>query len=337
MQKAIENLEKVPRLHLGFYPTPIEEMPRLRESLGKNCPRLFIKRNDWTGFGFGGNKIRKQEFLFAKLLDEGVETVMTTGGERSNHARMTAAVCAKVGINCVLILDRKLRPKGMEHLKTAASFIEELFGAEIHLVDSIENRKKKASEVFENLTQPATKVYEILLGGGSAISTLGFVLAMRELSEQMQEKNLEFDRLFLSSSTAGTHAGMLVGAKLFGLKKLKIIGISPEPNAKKEIVLGIENLLIEVGELLEIETEDLCSKIEVFDEYAGEDYCFETEKANEALNLLAKTEAVILDSVYTAKAMAGLIDWIEKGKLNANNNVIFWHTGEQLTQFYVGS
>lgn len=334
MQNAIENLAKFPRLRLGFYPTPLQELPRLRESLGENCPRIFIKRDDWTGFGFGGNKIRKQEFLFAKLLSEGIETVITTGGERSNHARMTAFVCAKLGINCVLVLDRKPRPKDTENLQTAANFVENLLGAEVHIVDSIAERNAKSAEIFENLKQSGETVYEIPLGGASAISTLGFVSAMQELSEQMKVQNLEFDHLFFSSSTAGTHAGMLIGAKLFGLENLRIIGISPEPNAKVEIVGEIEKLLTETGELLEIENEDLLGKIEISDEYAGEDYCIETADATDAFKLLAKTEAVILDSVYTAKAFAGLIDWIEKGKLNAKNNVLFWHTGGQLTQFY---
>jgi L-cysteate sulfo-lyase len=337
MQKAVENLAKFPRLRLGNYPTPLQELPRLRKVLGKNCPRIFIKRDDLTGFGFGGNKIRKLEFLFAKLLADGVETVITTGGERSNHARMTAFVCAKLGIKCVLMLDRKPRPIGTENLKTATNFIEELLGAEIHLVDSIAERNIKAAEMFESLSATGAKVYEIPLGGASAISTLGFVLAMRELVEQMQAQNVDFDHIFFASSTAGTHSGMLIGAKLFGLGNIQIIGISPEPNAEMEIVSEVERLLEEVGELLEIEPEDLYSKIKIFDEYAGKAYCVETEKANEAFKLLAQTEAVILDSVYTAKAMAGLIDWIKLGKLNAQNNVLFWHTGGQITQFYVSS
>lgn len=333
--KAIENLETFPRLDLGFYPTPLEEMPRLRENFGKNCPRLFIKRDDFTGFGFGGNKVRKLEFLFAKLINEGVETIVTTGGERSNHARMTAFVSAKLGLNCVLVLDKKPRPKGTENLTPAANYIENLLGAKVYPVDSIAQRNRTAREILENLKQSGAKVYEIPLGGASAVSTLGFVSAMLELSEQIRVQNVEFDHLFFSSSTGGTHAGMLIGAKLFGLENMRIIGISPEPAAKAEIVGEIERLLTEAGDLLEIETSDLSSKIEIFDEYAGEGYCVETAEANQAAKLLAKNEAVILDSVYTAKAMAGLINWIEKEELNEKNNVLFWHTGGQLTEFYV--
>jgi D-cysteine desulfhydrase len=335
MQKAIENLAKFPRLRFGFYPTPLQELPRLREELGENCPRIFIKRDDWTGFGFGGNKIRKQEFLFSKLLADGVETVITTGGERSNHARMTAAVCAKLGLNCVLILDRKPRPIGTENLQPATNFIEALYGAEVYIVDSIAERNSKAKEIFENLNSSGEQVYQIPLGGAAAISTLGFVSAMRELSEQMQLNNIKFDHLFFSSSTAGTHAGMLIGAKLFCLENLRIVGISPEPNAETEIVSEIERILKETGELLEIENDDLTAKIEIIDSYAGKDYCIETEEAEKTFKLLARTEAVLLDSVYTAKAFAGLIDWIEKRKLTAKNNVLFWHTGGQLKQFYV--
>lgn len=335
MEKAIENLEKFPRLNLGFYPTPLEEMPRIRQDIGKNCPRLFIKRDDWTGFGFGGNKIRKQEFLFAELQRKGIETVLTTGGERSNHARMTAAVCAKLGIKCVLVLDKKARPKGTEKLEPAANFIEDLYGAEIHLVDSIAERKVKSAEIFENLKRCGEKIFEIPLGGATAISTLGFISAMQELSLQMMAEKLEFDHLFFSSSTGGTHAGMLIGAKVFGLEKLRIIGISPEPNAKEEIISEVEKLLNETGNLLELETNDLREKIEIFDKYAGEDYCIETVKAEVIFKSLARTEGIILDSVYTAKAFSALIDWIEKGKLTAKNKVLFWHTGGQLTQFFV--
>jgi D-cysteine desulfhydrase family pyridoxal phosphate-dependent enzyme len=330
---AIKNLEKFPRLALGFYPTPLEEMPRLREALGENCPRLFIKRDDFTGFGGGGNKIRKQEFLFAKLLDDGVEAVITTGGERSNHARMTAAVCAKLGLKCVLVLDRKPRPEGTENLIPAANFIEEMLGAEVHLVDSIEERRKKAAEIFENLRADGLKVYQIPLGGATALSTLGFVSAMKELAGQM--RGFRFDHLFFSSSTAGTQAGMMIGAELFGLERLSIVGIAPEPAAGPEIKAEIIRLLKDAGELLEIEIDHLTSSAEVVDEYAGSGYCVETEKARRASDLLARTEGIILDPVYTAKAMAGLIERIETGRLNQKNNVLFWHTGGQLTQFYV--
>jgi D-cysteine desulfhydrase family pyridoxal phosphate-dependent enzyme len=334
LKHSIEKLESFARLNLGFYPTPLEEMPRLREKLGTKAPRLFIKRDDYTGFGFGGNKIRKQEFLFAKLLADGIKVVVTTGGERSNHARMTAAVCAKLGLKCVLVLDRKPRPAGTENLKSAANFIEELFGAEIHIVDSIEQRNTKAKELVDALSNAGERVYQIPLGGASAISTLGFVLAMNELREQMQTKEVEFDHLIFSGSTAGTHAGMLIGAELFGFEDLRIIGISPEPNSESYIKSEVERLLKETGELLEMEVADLFSKIEISDKYAGQDYCVESEIAEETYRLLARTEGVILDSVYTAKAFSALLDLIEKGTLNEKHNVLFWHTGGQLTQFY---
>ena len=263
--EAMENLNKFPRLRLGFYPTPVEELTRLRTLLGAKCPRLFIKRDDYTGFSFGGNKIRKLEFLLAQAVADDIDAVITTGGERSNHARMTAAVCAKLGIRCVLVLDRKPRPAGTEKLEPAPIFIEKLLGAEVHIVDSIAVRKKLASSLISEMKQQGLKVLEIPLGGAVSIAALGFVTAMRELAKQQQESAIEFDHVFFSSSTGGTHTGMLVGSKLFGLEKTKFIGISPEENAETEISLEVKRLTGEVRELLQISKDDLFERTEVYD------------------------------------------------------------------------
>lgn len=330
---AIARLEKFPRLPFGRFPTPIEEMPRLRATLGPDCPRLFIKRDDYSGFGFGGNKIRKLAYVFAQLQESGVKAIATTGGERSNHARMTAFVCARLGWRCVLVLDRKPRPVGTNDLKPAAVYLEQLLGAEVHIVDSIVERNAKAAELVAEIKQQGVKVFEIPLGGALAHGTLGFVTAMSEISAQMKILGVELDHIFFASSTAGTHAGMLVGKKLFDLDNLRIVGIAPEPNAG-EISGEVKRLLREAGELLGVSTRDLRDEIEICGEYAGEGYCLETAQANGALKLLARTEAVLLDPVYTAKAMTGLIDWIKNGRLTAKNNVLFWHTGGQLTMFY---
>lgn len=333
-QAAIGTLENFPRLRLGFFPTPLDEMPRLRARLGKNCPRIFIKRDDLSGFGFGGNKIRKLEYVFEKIKREGVKTVLTTGGERSNHARMTAFFCARLGMRCILVLDRKPRPAGAGNLKPAAVFLEKMLGAEVHIVDAIAERKAKATQIIAEHARRGEKIFEIPLGGALAVGALGFISAMGELAAQAKEKNVKFDRIIFSSSTAGTHAGMLAGKKLFGFENVKITGFAPEPETA-EIVSGVEKLLGEVGELLGFSTDDLRGEIEIVGDYAGEDYCVETAEAQNAFKLLARAEGVFLDSVYTAKAFAGLIDWIKSGRLKENENVLFWHTGGQLTQFYV--
>lgn len=332
---AFEKLYSAPRLRFGFYPTPLCEMPRLRTKLGKNSPRLFIKRDDFTGFGFGGNKIRKLEFIFENLLRSGIEAVVTTGGERSNHARMTAFFCARLGLKCSLVLDRKPRSAGTEGLKPASVFLAELLGADVYMTESIEERKAKAADVVAGMRADGMNVFEIPLGGALAHGVFGFGVAMKEMLGQARVMRIEFSHLYFSSSTAGTHSGLLLGAELNGLEGLCINGISPEPDSKDEITAEIKRLSREAGEILGIAADEPGQKINIFDEFAGEGYCMETAEANNAINLLAETEGVVLDSVYTAKAMAGLIDHIEKGILNENDNVLFWHTGGQLTQFYL--
>lgn len=332
---AFEKLENVPRLQFGFYPTPLCEMPRLRAKLGKNCPRLFIKHDDFTGFGSGGNKIRKLEYIFENLLRDGVEAVVTTGGERSNHARMTAFFCARLGMKCALVLDRKPRPAGTEGLKPASIFLAELLGTEVYMAESIEERRAKAVEVVAKMRAEGVNVFEIPLGGALPHGVFGFATAMKEMLDQAAAMGIEFSHLYFSSSTAGTHSGMLLGAELNGAEGLCINGISPEPDSKDEIVAEIRRLGREAGEILGIIGYEPSREINVFDEFAGDGYCIETAEANNAINLLAETEGVVLDPVYTAKAMAGLIDHIEKGILNEEDNVLFWHTGGQITQFYL--
>lgn len=334
-QRIFEKLDGFSSLDFGFYPTPLEEMPRLRAVLGDACPRLFIKRDDYTGFGFGGNKVRKLEYILAAALSLNSEVVITTGGERSNHARLTAAFCARLGLRCVLVLDRKPRPAGTENLKAAAVFIEELFGAEVHLVESIAARNRLASEIAENLRRAGKKVFVIPLGGAVKEGALGFVRAIRETDEQAKKSGVNFSHVFFSSSTGGTHAGMLIGASVCGWEETKFVGISPEDNAADEIKSEAARLIAETGEPLGVEVGGLTERIEISDAYAGAGYCLETPEANTAIQLLARTEAVFLDPVYTGKAMAGLIDWIEKGRLTKEDNVLFWHTGGQPTLFYV--
>lgn len=328
-----ENLDRFPRLEFGFYPTPLEELKRLREKIGKNCPRLFIKRDDYTGFGFGGNKIRKLEYVFAKLTGEGSEAVVTTGGERSNHARATAAFCARLGIECHLALDRKPRPRGADSLKPAAIFLEEMFGAKIYPAGSIEERNCLADEIAAKLRDEGRKVVLIPLGGALAEAALGFVRAMRELKKQIDDFHIDFDWLFFSSSTGGTHAGMILGKWLCNLNNLRIVGVAPEPEAA-EAISETRRLIGETSELLKVPFA-VDEEIEITGEYAGEGYCVETTQANRALRLLAETEGIFLDPVYTAKAFAALLDSIESGRLTAENNVLFWHTGGQPTLFYV--
>ncbi|MFN7948797.1 MAG: D-cysteine desulfhydrase family protein [Blastocatellia bacterium] len=330
-QTAMARLDATPRLAFGCYPTPIEEMPRLRAALGAGCPRLFIKRDDYTGFGFGGNKVRALEYLLAEAVAQGAQVVITMGGERSNHARMTAACCARLGLRCVLVLDRKPRPAGAEAFQPAANFIEKLFGAEVHLVETREERMSLMPALAAQLRAQGVSVFEIPLGGGVLPGPLGFVAAARELAEQIQEAGLQFSHLFFASSSGGTQAGLLLGAQLCDFAATQIIGVSPDDPAEV-ITEETRRLLREMSALSGAAADEL--PITVLDEYAGPGYCIGTAESEEAVQFLARTEGIILDPVYTAKAMAALLDWIRQGKLTAHDTVLFWHTGGQLTMFY---
>ncbi|MGH9837967.1 MAG: 1-aminocyclopropane-1-carboxylate deaminase/D-cysteine desulfhydrase [Blastocatellia bacterium] len=208
-----------------------------------------------------------------------------------------------------------------------------MLGAEVHLVNDREERMRTMPRIAGKLRDEGVRVFEIPLGGATAHGALGFVEAAGEVAAQLQVMGLRIDRIFQASSTGGTHAGLMVGARLFGLEHTRIIGVSPDDLAQV-ITADVRRLLTEVGELLGISTDGLRDEVMVLDQYAGPGYCVSTPESEAAMALLARTEGIFLDSVYTAKAMAALLDWIRQGRLTENDNVLFWHTGGQVTLFY---
>lgn len=330
-QAAIDRLANFPRVRLGNLPTPIEEMSRLRAAIGPGCPRLFIKRDDYTGFGFGGNKVRTLEYVCGRLKADDVKAVVTMGGDRSNHVRVTAFACARLGIRCVLVVDEKPRPGAARGLVTASQYYAELVGAEIHVVRSIEERTAKAEELVEQISEGGMSVRLVPLGGATTEGAIGFVAAMREIEMQQRELGLRFDRVYFASSGAGTHTGMLVGAHLYGLAQMRFTGIAPEPEGS-QIQSGIRRFIAETESLLYLPSGEY--DLDVDEGYAGAGYCEETAEASAAIGLVARTEGILLDPVYSGKAMAGLIDRVEKGRIGPDENVLFWHTGGQHTMFY---
>lgn len=326
-----ELLAAFPRVECGFYPTPLEELVRLRSALGKNCPRIFIKRDDYTGTGFGSNKLRKLDFAIAQELQKGTKTIITIAGEKSNHARVTAAVCAKFGLRCILVLNRAEKGVIPEGLKCASRYLYELFGAEIHWVDSREERESKALELLEKSGRDAAY---IPLGVSIPLGALGFVNAINEVKKQFEVIGIKPDYIFHAGTSGGTQAGMIAGCLLFGLEKTQVIAVSPDDSSAEisERVAEITNGVFEILDKKDLQISP--AEISVLDEFIGSGYGIETDEGRNAVQLLAKTEAVILDYVYTAKAFAALLDWIEKGNLTANDTVLFWHTGGQLAWFY---
>lgn len=319
-------LLEFPRLYLGHYPTPIEELPRLRAALGSNAPRLFIKRDDYTGPGFGGNKVRKLEYVLAQALADRCEAVITIGGIKSNHCRVTAACCAKLGLRCILVLNAATPP---EH-KPASLFVDELYGAEIHLVSSREERKATMKTLTEKLRATNVNVCAVPLGASTPLGALGYVSAMQELAAQLEAMDVNVDSIFHASSSGGTQAGILAGAQLFDLANAQIIGVSPD-DTSESIAADVSAIIGGIGELLDVDS--LNPQATVLDEYIGAGYGIGTPESDVAIKLLAHTEGIVLDPTYSAKAMAALLDWIQQGKLTTNDTVLFWHTGGQLALF----
>ena len=327
-QNAIARLNEVPRLSFGHYPTPTEELPRLRQLLGANAPRIFIKRDDYTGPGFGGNKVRKLEYILAKAKADGADVAVSCGGVKSNHARVTAAMCARIGLRCVLVLNQAAVM--YDGLNPASLVADQMYGAEIIRVANREERIATMDAVTERLKTESHNVAVIPLGGSVPLGALGFVRAIGEAKAQLEAMNLKIDAIFHSSSSGGTQAGIVSGLQLFGLNGVRDIGVSPD-DSSESIGGEVRRVIHGVGEMLGVELND---QVTVLDEYTGEGYGIPSPAGEEALAMLARAEGVVLDPVYTAKAMAALIDWVRAGKLGKDDTVLFWHTGGQLALFY---
>jgi D-cysteine desulfhydrase len=331
-EAAIGRLESIERLELGYYPTPVEELARLRAALGR-APRILIKHDDYTGIGFGGNKVRKLEYVLARARAKGTEVVITLGGEKSNHARMTAALCARLGLRCLLVLNRAAKGTVPDGLKPAAIFIDEAFGAEVHLVESREERTRAAESLAARERGAGRKTMVIPLGASVPLGALGFVRAIKESAQQFESLGVRPDYIFHASSSGGTQAGILAGCRLFGLDRVKVVGVSPDDPAAS-IAEEVARITAGIGELLDFPMPVASDQIAILDQYIGPGYGIETPESSAALRLLAKTEGVMLDPVYTAKAMAALIDQTAKGNLKEDQTVLFWHTGGQIALFF---
>ncbi len=320
-------LERFPRLDCGFYPTPLEELPRLRAALGKGAPRLFIKRDDYTGAGLGGNKVRKLEYVLAQAQADGAEIVISMGGEKSNHARVTAALCARLGLPCESVMN----PPNVRYdgLKPANLMADELFGAKIHRVANRDERNDLSAELAARYMQAGRRVALIPLGASVPLGALGFVRAIGETKAQLAAANVQVTHIIHASSSGGTQAGIVAGCQLYGLSA-QVIGVSPDdPSAS--IAAHVAEIIDGIGVLLDCA---LDRRVTVRDEFVGAGYGIPSDESTKALALVAHTEGILLDPVYTAKAMAGLIAMIGDGELTADDTVLFWHTGGQLALFY---
>lgn len=321
---ALDALRRVPSLTLGHYPTPIEELDGLRAAL-PGAPRLLVKRDDAISFGFGGNKVRKLEMVAARARADGADTLITTGGVQSNHCRVTAAAAARLGMRCVIVANGR-KPDRL----AGNALLDSLFGAELHYVGTREERAPAMEAAADELRARGRKPVVIPLGASTPLGALGFVRAVGELVEQLPAAP---DYIFHSTSSGGTQAGLVAGCTLHGLAT-RVIGISAD-----ESVAGIQatvaNIIEGIGELLGVDGRALASArpIEADDRFIGDGYGIPSAASREAQELLARSQALIVDHTYTAKALAGLIGWIREQRFAASDTVLFWHTGGQVGIF----
>ena len=310
-------LNALPRISLGFFPTPIHPLPHLSARLGG--PTLWVKRDDQTGLATGGNKTRKLEFLVADALQQRADTLITVGAPQSNHARQTAAAAAKAGLKSALVL-RGTAPAE----RTGNILLDDLVGAEIFWAGS-RALDEAAAEVAEELTARGLRPYLIPLGGSNPIGAVGYAAAMAEFVEQAGAGNLHFDAIIFATSSGGTQSGLVLGAQLSGYTD-RILGISVDHTADHLMPLLVEladATAQHIGAPITFDAQDF----EVNDHYLGGGYAVLGEPEREAIRLCAQTEGLLVDPVYTGRAMAGLIDLIRAGEFRSEQNVLFWHTG----------
>lgn len=304
----------VPLAHL---PTPIDKMERLSRHLGG--PELYIKRDDQTGLATGGNKTRKLEFLLADALAQGCDHLVTAGSAQSNHCRQTAAAAARYGLGCSLVLSGKAPRQ-----KTGNILLDLLLGAHLYWTGS-KSRADTMKEVIAELHTMGRKPYPIPVGGSNVIGATGYVLAMAELMGQLEAQNLHIDFIVMASSSGGTQAGMVLGKKIYG-HRASILGVSISQTAD-ELQNHIAALATATATHLGLGTLSVSDLIDVNDDYLGDGYAIVGEAEREAVQMTAQFEGILLDPVYTGRAMAGLIDLIRWGAFTRQQKVLFWHSG----------
>jgi len=312
--------EPLPRYSLGFFPTPLVKLPRLTERL--SGPRIFMKRDDQSGLALGGNKVRKLEFLVGEALAHGYDTLVTGGAAQSNHCRQTAAAAAACGLSCHLVLGGQAPPVPEGNL-----LLDQLFGAVIHWTGEL-RKGEMIPEIAESLRSAGRKPYVVPYGGSNTTGASGFVEAVRELTHQLSQLGESITHIVFASSSGGTQAGLTVGKSLFGLNS-KLIGIGIDKGASGDVPFAehVVRLANATAERLGISDRFSASDLTVREDYLGDGYGVVGELERRAIRMVAETEGILLDPVYTGRAMGGLIDMIERGELSQEHSVLFWHTG----------
>lgn len=317
------DLSRYPRTPLAHLPTPLELLPNLTEALGG--PKVFVKRDDATGLALGGNKTRKLEFLMAEAQAEGADCIITAGGIQSNHVRQTAAAAAKLGLACELVLNRNVPWDEPLYDRTGNILLDRILGASVHIYPAGTDREAMMAERADALRAQGRKPYIVPVGGSNPVGSLGYVGAAQELASQAEDKGLAIDYILHGCSSGGTHAGLACGlAALEHSAKLLGIDVDGDPALTADVVMPLTRAL---ARFLAIDEETAVSRVNVVPGYAGDGYGLPTESMQEAVAMAARCEGLILDPVYTGKAMAGLIGLVRESVIEKDATVVFIHSG----------
>ncbi|MFJ4195698.1 D-cysteine desulfhydrase [Pseudomonas sp. NPDC089534] len=315
-----QQLDRFHRLDLLGQPTPLEKLDRLSAWLGRD---IYFKRDDLTPLAMGGNKLRKLEYLAADALAQGADTLITAGALQSNHVRQTAAIAARLGLGCVALLENPLGTDDGNYTGNGNRLLLDLFDAKVELVDNLDNADEQLASLAVRLRSNGKKPYLVPIGGSNALGALGYVRAGLELAEQIKDTGRGFAAVVLASGSAGTHSGLALALNA-ALPALPVIGVTVS-RSEEDQRPKVQGLAERTADLLGVALPD-SFKVHLWDEYFGPRYGEPNAGTLAAVKLLASQEGVLLDPVYTGKAMAGLLDGIGRGRFD-DGPVIFLHTG----------
>ena len=315
------HLARFPRVRLAHLPTPLEPLPRLSEALGVE---IWIKRDDCTGLAGGGNKTRKLEFLLGDAFEQGADTLVTQGAVQSNHVRQTAAAAAAHGLKCEIILEERTGSKAVDYTRNGNVLMDRLFGASLRTVPGGTDMVAELETTAAEVTARGGRPYIIPGGGSNAIGALGYVDCAREIVVQADELDMQIDRIVTATGSAGTHAGLVAGLAVMGAD-IPVLGIgvrAPKPKQEENVLKLARQTAALLGR-----PDAVTDQMVVADcDYVGEGYGLVDGAVIEALKLAARTDGIVLDPVYTGKAMKGLIALAKAGRFKGET-VVFLHTG----------
>ena len=322
-------LAKFPKVRLGHLPTPLEPMDRLSEILGG--PRLWVKRDDCTGLSSGGNKTRKLEFLMADAQSKGADTIITQGATQSNHARQTTAAAAKLGMECHILLEDRTGSNDNNYILNGNVLLDRLHGASVSKRSGGTDMNLEMQDFADTLTEKGKKPYIIPGGGSNPIGALGYVNCARELTEQASEIGLKIDALVHATGSAGTQAGLVAGlAAIQSDIHLLGIGVRAPKDKQEQMVFDLAQ---KTADYLDTGIKIERDKVRAICDYVGAGYGLPTDGMIKAVKLLAQSEGLLFDPVYSGKGLDGLIDQIKKGYFAGMDNVVFLHTGGSAALF----